>query len=258
MMNTELIAEQFSKASSTYDSWATPQTTVAKRMCSFLPQRATQILDVGCGTGIMAQLLKDAYPTAYLTCVDPAPGMIQQCSSRFAHDTNTSCIISSAEEFCSPHRFDLVVSTNSFHWFSDKRKALANIHRSLTSSGVFLIATPLRRTLLELYESCLNATGNSIHCIDLFSEEEHTSVFLEYGLRSKTIIVEEFQQTVSSPLDIIHLLQAIGGAPPLLRHDSLLPKEQMQQLEDYYTNHFSVPGGVRVTYQFLYGVYTPA
>ncbi len=255
-IDTQVVAERFSKAARTYDAWAEPQRRVANRLCSFLPQRATRIADLGCGTGIMSSLLREKYPTAYITGVDPAAGMIDEYLTRFANDEKTFGIVASAEEFCETAHFDLVVSTNSFQWFRNKKLALANIKQSLTSSGQFLVATPLSRTLMELYESYLSATGTPIRYAELFTENDYASLFLDAGLTTKRSVVEEFQMTVPTPMDIIRFIQEIGGAPTKLRKESLIHNEQMHKLVEYYTQHFSLPDGVCVTYQYLYGLFS--
>ncbi len=254
-MNTKEVAHQFSNAARTYDAWAKPQTRVAKSLCSFLPQHAEQIVDLGCGTGIMTHFLRERFPTASIIGVDPAEGMVEQYLLRFSNDSSISGIVASAEAFCANVQCDLIVSTNSFHWFSNKKKALANITQSLSPSGVFVIATPLERTLWELYASYFAATGAQIQYAELLTEADHAALFAQAGLCQKTQLVEEFQVESPEPQDIFDFLRNIGGAPPQI-NDAALHSDQKGRLIEYYRTHFSTSHGVRATYHYLYGVYS--
>jgi malonyl-CoA O-methyltransferase len=251
-VDTELVAAQFSNAAETYDTWAEPQKIVASKLAAFLPKEANRIVDIGCGTGLVALELRKHYPQAQITGVDPAVGMIAHCEKRFANDKNSKWVVATAEIFCKPSSFDLMVSSNSFHWVSDMRKALANIKKSLVPSGHFVVAASLSGTLKELYESYLAAIGTHICYANLLTGDEYASLFLEAGLSIKAFSVEDLQVCAQSPMDVINFLRGVGGAAPGISAKTPLTDEQLQTLIDYYASHFAIEGGVSVTYQYLY------
>jgi malonyl-CoA O-methyltransferase len=253
VIDTEVIAQNFSNAAHTYDAWAHPQTLVAKKLCTLLPDEATFILDVGCGTGIMADLMRKRYPNAHITGIDPAKGMVEQCKSRFASDEKTSFFVNSAEKYEAASCFDLVASTFSMHWFSDKAKALQNIKHSLNHGGSVAVTIPILGSLPELYESYLAATDHEMPGLKLLSAEYYCALFSKAGLPFEQVMVDELRMNVSNPMAVINSLRCIGGAPRGLSDVSPLPQRQMQKLLDFYSEYFSSDEGVDFTYMILFG-----
>lgn len=96
------------------------------------------ILDVGCGTGILAARLAGAYPTAEVVGADLSPGMLAKARER----SNTVCWIEADAQHLplDSDRFDAVCCTESFHWYPDQEAALAEFHRVLRPGGVLYLA----------------------------------------------------------------------------------------------------------------------
>ncbi len=256
VIDTTVIAKSFSNAAHTYDAWALPQTIVAKKLCTFLPDDATEILDIGCGTGLMTDLVRKRYRTAHITGVDPAEGMIEQCTRRFSNDEKTTFIIGTAEDYSSPSSFDLAVATCSMHWFNDKLKALRNIRSSLTPEGCLAVAIPIDGSIPELCESYRAATGTEMPGLKLLTAAEYTSLFLQAGFLLEHILVEEVRLRVPDALFVVNSLRRIGGAPKGLSDDSSIPQKQLETLLRFYNEHFSFDDGVDLTYQFFFAVTT--
>lgn len=254
VIDTDVIAQRFSNAAHTYDAWALPQTLVAKKLCTLLPDEATSVLDIGCGTGLMTDLVRKRYPAAQITGIDPAVKMIEHCKKRFSDDEKTAFIINSAENFSSLSSFDLVVATCSMHWFSDKRKALGNIRSSLMPGGSLAVAIPIEGSLPELCESYHAATGTQMPGLKLLSSDEYLTLFSQTGFDLDEVIVEEVRMKVPDSMYVLNSLRRIGGAPQGLSDDSPIPQKQLQKLLDFYNEHFSMDGGVDFTYQFFFGV----
>ena len=252
-IDTSAIAKSFSNAAHSYDAWALPQTIVAKKLCSLLPEKASHILDLGCGTGLMTDLVRQRYPVAFITGVDPAEGMIQQCTKRFASDKRAAFILNTAERYVSPSAFDLIVATCSMHWFSDKQKALSNIRASLTREGQIAVAIPIIGSLPELYESYQAILGTEMPGLKLLSAENYSSAFSEAGMPLEHVLVEEVRMTVPDSLFVIDSLRCIGGAPEGLSFESPMPHNQLSEILEFYNTHFATKGGVDFTYQFLFG-----
>jgi ubiquinone/menaquinone biosynthesis C-methylase UbiE len=95
-----------------------------------------RVLDVGCGTGYLLQILGRRYPDAQQLCgIDAAPQMIATASS-FAGDDRLSFTVGVAEELGYPDgTFDLVVSTTSFDHWADQKAGLVECARVLRPGG---------------------------------------------------------------------------------------------------------------------------
>jgi ubiquinone/menaquinone biosynthesis C-methylase UbiE len=96
------------------------------------------VLDVGCGTGILAARLRRELPGARVVGCDFSRGMLGHARAR---TRRTAWVCGDACRL--PFRagsFDAVVSTEAFHWFPDQRAALAEFRRLLRPGGLLLLA----------------------------------------------------------------------------------------------------------------------
>jgi len=99
---------------------------------------AGAVLDLGCGTGQLAARIHRESPGARVVGCDFSHGMLARARAR---DRGMRWVQGDAGRL--PFRdgsFDAVVSTEAFHWFPDKPRALAEIRRVLRPGGRLLLA----------------------------------------------------------------------------------------------------------------------
>lgn len=99
--------------------------------------RATRVVDVGCGTGILAsRIARDLNPEVMYGC-DPSEGMLEKARAR-ARDVRW--IQGAAEELpLMDGAVDAVVTTEAFQFF-DQPAALTEFRRVLVPGGQLVIA----------------------------------------------------------------------------------------------------------------------
>jgi len=108
---------------------------------------ARSVLDVGCGTGALLRLAREAGHTGRLCGLDPAAGMLNQARQR----RDIAWVHGDLASVGGEGAFDLVVMTgHAFQEFvadDEIRVALAAIHTALTDAGRFAFETrnPLDR-----------------------------------------------------------------------------------------------------------------
>jgi ubiquinone/menaquinone biosynthesis C-methylase UbiE len=98
---------------------------------------ARRVLDVGCGTGILAtRIWRDLQPEVVFGC-DPSPGMLEQARERSG---DVSWLLGSAERIAlDDEALDAVVTTEAFQFF-DQPSALREFWRLLAPGGIVVIA----------------------------------------------------------------------------------------------------------------------
>jgi ubiquinone/menaquinone biosynthesis C-methylase UbiE len=97
-----------------------------------------RVLDVGCGTGLLATRLHRELDHAHVVGCDFSSGMLRHAAAR---EPALAWVQGNALRL--PFRaasFDAILSTESFHWFADPDAALGEFFRVLAPRGRALIA----------------------------------------------------------------------------------------------------------------------
>lgn len=103
-----------------------------------------KILDIGCGTGTFAKILKEKFPCAKITCLDFAQNMIEVAKDKltdFKDDINF--LVGDFNNLDIKNEYNVVVSSFALHHIqtdSEKIKLYKNIYNSLRQNGVFFTA----------------------------------------------------------------------------------------------------------------------
>ncbi|MFD8222459.1 class I SAM-dependent methyltransferase [Streptomyces sp. NPDC059697] len=131
----------FDKAADTYDQRHGATCGVAHRLA--LAGAAAHgtvpgsVLDIGCGTGALLDLVARQWPQARLRGVDPAQRMIDVAGRRVPQAELT---VATAERLPVPDAsVDLVLSTTSFNHWSDHRAALREATRVARPGGLVVV-----------------------------------------------------------------------------------------------------------------------
>ena len=96
------------------------------------------VLDIGCGTGRLLNKARTLYPSAQLFGLDPAKGMVEIARGQVPSAT---IYLGAAESLpLADSSVDVVLSSISFHHWSDQSAALREINRVLRSGGCFCLA----------------------------------------------------------------------------------------------------------------------
>jgi ubiquinone/menaquinone biosynthesis C-methylase UbiE len=102
--------------------------------------RPATIVDLGCGTGQLTLRLTERFPDARIIGIDYSAGMMRQAADRVEGDA----IILQADAHHLPLRpgsADVVVCTESFHWYRDQRRVLAGLASIIRPGGQLVIAS---------------------------------------------------------------------------------------------------------------------
>jgi ubiquinone/menaquinone biosynthesis C-methylase UbiE len=155
---TDRDVGRFERWASTYDEhWLQPrffepvQEATLDRAALLAPN-PRRVLDVGCGTGALMRKATKRFPRAYLSGVDPAPGMVEAAGRAWRGDREARFVQAAAEHLpFEGGEFDLVTSTLSFHHWQDQQAGLNEIGRVLAPGGSVVLADIFAVTWLQVW-----------------------------------------------------------------------------------------------------------
>lgn len=99
---------------------------------------APRVLDLGCGTGALAERLLDAIPGCSLTGADLSPRMVEVARVRLAGRADV--LLGDAERLpFHDAAFDVVVCNDSFHHYPDPERVAFQAWRVLAAGGALVL-----------------------------------------------------------------------------------------------------------------------
>lgn len=126
-----------------------------------------RVLDVGCGTGIFAERIRQAFPKATVWGVDLVVGMLSQGNDRWRrHSTSIQAVQGDSERLpFDAETFDYVTCANSFHHYPHQDRAIAEMRRVLKPGGGLLLIDGYRDGLWGwfIYDVCVATVEGAVH-----------------------------------------------------------------------------------------------
>lgn len=125
-------AGQYDKVSSVQLAWG--KNVLAKRAW----KGSETVLDAGCGSGNLAEIIAARIPRGRLYAVDKDPGMVRYAREKLVGLHNVQVIQADLADVKLPEKVDVVFSNAVLHWVQDHAKAFANFCSLLNKGGEFL------------------------------------------------------------------------------------------------------------------------
>jgi ubiquinone/menaquinone biosynthesis C-methylase UbiE len=138
----ERVVNHYARLAPAYDRlWDRYSRNSLGKMAESLALRGDEhVLDVACGTGRFAGMLRHQHPGVRITGVDLSPAMIKEASERLPANAITAWHVGTLDSVVLPEgAFDVVTCANAFHLFLDQETALARMHALVRPGGTVCI-----------------------------------------------------------------------------------------------------------------------
>ena len=118
----------------TYDRVSGPQVAMAARVLDRLPLDGDEtVLDAGCGSGRVTEMLLERLPLGHVIAVDEAPSMVEHARSRLGD--RATVLRASLTELVLDEPVDAVFSNAVFHWIADHELLFVRLFAALRPGG---------------------------------------------------------------------------------------------------------------------------
>lgn len=263
-IDRQRVQNSFHRGAGEYDQHTPVQQRVLQQLLQKLEQLPlaadASVLDIGCGTGRLLELVGQHFSAATLTGLDLAPNMLQQAAVRLGG--RARLIQGDAEQLpFADNSFRQVFSSSTFQWLDNLQRCFEEARRVLEPEGFFLFSLFGEGTLFELRDSWCQAllnTGRAGETVNNGTHRFHSSEQVRHALELAgfhEISVWSKLEQIWYP-DVPHLLQAIkrigaGTARPP-SGGGLGWRRVLHEMAAVYGDRFGTSDGVPVSYTVIY------
>ncbi|WP_409342090.1 malonyl-ACP O-methyltransferase BioC [Paenibacillus sp. MBLB4367] len=272
-MLNPVVAKQFNRASGVYEEHASVQKRMAERLAAkaFNPSAGyaicpeagsdkpwSDILEIGCGTGLLTRLLLEKSPESAITAVDIAEQMIRTAQENLAPGSRVRFIAGDAEtmEWPDPSGFDLVVSNAAFQWFKHPSDTIRALAGCLRPGGRLLASTFGPQTFREL-----NALFREVederqmpqrrHSLPLREAGEWEAFLLAAGMRDVAVHARCETWHFDDCRSFLRSIKAVGASYSESSESIGAARRLLLEVMDRYDRRFKSAAGVYATYETI-------
>jgi malonyl-ACP O-methyltransferase BioC len=209
---------------------------------------APRILEIGCGTGFLTEMLRKTLGGAHWTVTDVSPDMLAACRRELGDPADIHFLQMDGEVPTTDGPFDLICANMTFQWFEDLPGSIAGLV-SLLSPGGHLAYTTLAKGSLAEWQDAHRACG-FIQGTPEFPSVEELNGYWPVGLGGGQVNVIETKRTYPSALTFARAIKGIGAETPAADHKPLSAAALRSVLR-----YLDQGDDVRMTYQVAYASY---
>jgi malonyl-CoA O-methyltransferase len=281
LLDRQAIGRAFGRASSSYDSVAKIQAVARDELLSRLAHfKATPdvVLDLGAGTGLAGEGLRNRFPKASVIGIDLALPMLQYARERVrgsrsswqrlqdrlgyalgdafgrvfgvSNVRRTGWIAADASSLpLASNSVQVVFSNLMLQWCMPPDQALAEVRRVLAPDGLFLFSTFGPSTLRELREAWASVDEYP-HVNDFIDMHDLGSALTRAGFSEPVLDIDRMTQEYTRVQDLLKDLKELGARNSLVeRRRSLTGKSRLNKMLNFYHQRYAK----RASWEIIYG-----
>ena len=251
------VAQTFGRSASAYAAQATLQKDCAQTLINLLEPLVLpsgELLEIGCGTGFIAQKLIQKFPTRSLIVTDLSQDMLQFCQTNLEIPAGQIHLIQfqqqDGEAIAAPlNSYALVVSGFVVQWFRNPINSLLNLVDMLQPGGALLISFPTIDSFPEWRQLCqacdLPFTANPL------PDPQPIVAALSQKTQRHQAFTQDLPLHFANAAEFLRSFKAIGAN--FSQTGKQLSVQQMRQLIRVWDARS--PNGITVHFQVCFGVF---
>ncbi|MFC1548623.1 malonyl-ACP O-methyltransferase BioC [Candidatus Omnitrophota bacterium] len=250
VIDKQLVVENFSRSADNYDDHASVQKKCATRLTEILGgEKFPRILEIGCGTGMYTQLLRDSYKDAEITAVDISEAMMSKAKDKL-EGGNVHFMVGDGECMKFDGKFDLITSNASFQWFESMERTIKIFSKALTEKGILCFSMYGCDTFREFKRVLdIHYGSRSWLTSSRFASFEELESVLNIYFKRPYLEEEFFTVRFSSLLNFLRNIKQSGSRGDGLDNDIYLGRYGLKDIEKKYLREF---GGVFATHHVYF------
>jgi malonyl-CoA O-methyltransferase len=256
-VSRDKVKKAFAKAASSYNDAAVVQKEILARLLEKLKvlqaDDVNTLLDVGSGTGLAREVLREQYGDTSYYALDFALPMLAWAKNEFKVNYQYAvCGDVEALPF-QGESLDIIFSASTFQWCNDIGSAFHESCRCLKDQGLLLFSSFGPDTLKEL-RHCFAQVDNYPHVSSFIDMQSLGDGLLASGFESPVMESEIITVEYSDPMQLLRDLQNTGATNHLeQRARGLMSRQQLGAVIEEYKKFVLPNGKYPASYEVLYG-----
>jgi len=254
-----IIKQAFSKAAHTYAEASGLQKEVARELASKLKEAPGRTLDIGAGTGYLAEAIKEKFPDTELFVCDLSHEMLRAAKDA-ADGKDYRAFTADCEELpVKDSSFDLVVSSLTYQWSADITSSMLEAERVLAPGGSFIFSTLGAETMRELRKATratyrISGRTDLPRFMEFLSAEDIGDTLIAVGFEDINIERELKEVSYKDLRELLRTLKKIGATnPESPESGNLSSGSLLRKVAETYARLAPAPdnSGITATYEIL-------
>ncbi len=144
------VTQNFGVRARAYDHHAPVQARIAQNLIDDLPDcECPDILEIGCGTGVLTRLLVEKYPNAKFHITDISKDMIDCARDKVNGTADIEWDVMDGEAPLLDRKYDLIVANMAVQWFEDIEGGINALRALLKPNGQIFYTLPSSENFKE-------------------------------------------------------------------------------------------------------------